>query len=70
MDVFKLAILAFIAVGIVLAMAGVSPVQSILISGGMTLIVMVIAVIRSRHADRAAASNDKADSDQIGPTIK
>ena len=70
MDIFKLAILAFIAAGIVLAMAGTTPVQAILISGGVTLVVMTIAIIRSRRADRAAAAKKEDDDKEIGPTIK
>ena len=68
MDIFKFAILAFIAAGIVLAMAGIGYVQSILISGGVTLIVMIIAVIRSRRADRA--SKPTVPEEPQGPTIQ
>jgi hypothetical protein len=68
MDVLKLAILAFIAAGIVLSIAGLSAVQSILISGAVTAVVMVIAVIRSRINDRKPPREDNDTS--YGPSIK
>jgi quinol-cytochrome oxidoreductase complex cytochrome b subunit len=66
MDVLKLAILAFIAAGIVLSIAGLSAVQSILISGAVTAVVMVIAVIRSRINDKRPKPEE---DDSYGPTI-
>ena len=66
MDVLRLAILAFIAAGIVLAISGVSAVHAVMISGGVTLIVMVIAIIRSRRAPPPKKEDDVAR----GPTIK
>ncbi len=67
MDVFKLAILAFVAAGIVLWMAKVSLVHAVLISGGVTTVVMLIAIYRTRKN-----SQDKAEKDetQQGPTIQ
>jgi len=67
MDILKLAILAFIAAGIVLAISGVSAVHAILISGGVTAVVMAIAVIRNRYRNP-----DPEPKDDIphGPTIK
>lgn len=66
MDVLRLAILAFIAAGIVLAISGVSAVRAVMISGAVTLIVMVIAVIRSRRAPPPKPKDDISR----GPTIK
>ncbi len=66
MDVLRLAILAFIAAGIVLAISGVSAVRAIMISGGVTLVVMVIAIIRCCRAP----TPKKKDDIPPGPTIK
>jgi len=65
-DVLRLAILAFIAAGIVLAMSGVSAVMAVIISGGVTFVVMAIAIIRARRAERPKPK----DEGPRGPTIK
>ncbi len=67
MDILKFAILAFIAAGIVLGMLNIGYVQAILISGGVTIVVMIIAVIRSRRHDRLQKPKEK---ELEGPTIK
>jgi hypothetical protein len=66
MDVLRLAVLAFLAAGVVLAMSGVSAVRAVLIAGGTTLVVMVIAVIR---LSRAPETKEEEDTPK-GPTIK
>ncbi len=66
MDVLRLAILAFIAAGVLLAISGVSAVRAVLISGGVTLIVMVIAIIRYCRTPTPKKEDDVAR----GPTIK
>ena len=67
MDLLKLAILAFIAGGIVLYMADVSAEKSIMISAMVMSVVTLIAVIRYK-IDPPAKKPDK-DADQ-GPTIQ
>lgn len=67
MDVLRLAILAFIATGIVLAMSNVSAVKSVIISGSITAIVMLIAVIRDRRRPRR--KKEEEDTPR-GPTIQ
>jgi hypothetical protein len=66
MDVLRLAVLAFIAAGIVLAMAGVSAVKSVIIAGGTTAVVMVIAIFRITRAP----TRDEKEETPRGPTIK
>jgi hypothetical protein len=66
MDVLKLAILAFLTGGVLLAIAQVSIINSILISGGATAVVMAIAVVHSRRVDRKPADDDQPQ----GPTIE
>ena len=67
MDVFKLAILAFVAAGIVLWMANVSLGHSVLISGGITVVIMLIAIWRTRKKPQ---DKNKTDESPRGPTIK
>lgn len=66
MDTFKLAILAFIAGGIVLYMANVSTVNAILISSAVCTVATVIAVIRYRTVPPKTKKDDKPQ----GPTIQ
>lgn len=66
MDTLKLAILAFIAGGIVLYMAEVSTVHAILISGAICIVVTTIAVIRYK----VDPPKPKPDDTPKGPTIK
>lgn len=66
MDTLKLAILAFIAGGIVLYMADVSTVHAILISGAVCIVVTTIAVIRYKVDPPKPKPDDTPD----GPTIK
>ncbi len=66
MDVLKLAIFAFIAAGIVLYMAQVSLVHSVLISGGVTIIIMLIAIWRTRQKPQ----DKKPEEPPQGPTIQ
>lgn len=66
MDTLKLAILAFVAGGIVLYMANVSTVNAILISSAVCAVVTVIAVIRYRTAPPKPGKDDKPQ----GPTIQ
>lgn len=66
MDTLKLAILAFIAGGIVLYMADVSTVHAILISGAVCIVVTTIAVIRYK----VDPPKPKPDDTPKGPTIK
>ncbi|MBT3193642.1 MAG: hypothetical protein HN341_13920 [Verrucomicrobia bacterium] len=66
MDILRLAILAFIATGIVLAMSNVSAVKAVIISGSLTAIVMLIAIIR----DRRRPAQKKEDDTPHGPTIQ
>lgn len=68
MDMLKLAILAFIAGGIVLYMANVSTVHAILISGLVCIVVTVIAVVRYKVGGPAPKSKD-GEKPQ-GPTIQ
>ncbi len=67
MDVFKLAILAFIAAGIVLAMSGIDHTHAVLISGGITTLFMLIAIWRTRKKPQ---DKDQEDKPSPGPTIK
>lgn len=66
MDVLKLAILAFIAAGIVLAMSGVGYVKAVLISGGVTIVIMLIAIWRTRNKPQ----DKEPEEPPQGPTIK
>jgi drug/metabolite transporter (DMT)-like permease len=66
MDVLKLAVLAFIAAGVLLAISGVSAVKAVIVSGTVTFIVMAIAVLRSRRAPNKKPEDDTPH----GPTIK
>ncbi len=66
MDVLRLAILAFIAAGVVLSISGVSAVMAVIISGGVTLIVMAIAIIRMR----CGQGKKPEDEEPRGPTIQ
>lgn len=66
MDMLKLAILAFIAGGIVLSMANVTANHAILISAVVMIIVTIIAIIRSGTNPR----EKKQDNTPKGPTIK
>lgn len=66
MDTMKLAILAFVAGGIVLSFAKVSPVQAILISAVAMTIITVIAVIRYK-VDPPKKNKPPTDK---GPSIK
>ena len=66
MDVLRLAILAFIAAGVVLYISGASIVMSIIISGGVTLIVMAIAIIRMLRGQK----DEPEDEEPRGPTIQ
>jgi len=66
MDTLKLAILAFIAGGIVLYMAKVTTVHAILISGAVCIVVTTIAVIRYK----VDPPKPKGDDTPKGPTIK
>jgi sugar phosphate permease len=66
MDVLKLTILAFIAAGIVLAISGVGYIKAILISGGVTMIIMLIAIWRTRNKPQ----DKKSEEPPQGPTIK
>ena len=66
MDVLRLAILAFIAAGVVLYISGASIVLSVIISGGVTLIVMAIAIIRMRMGQK----EEPEDEEPRGPTIQ
>ena len=68
MDTLKLAILAFIAGGIVLYMANVSTVNAILISAVVMTIFTVIAVVRYK-VDPPAKKKPDHDINK-GPTIK
>lgn len=67
MDTLKLAILAFIAGGIVLFMADVSMVNSILISSVVMTVVTIIAVVR--YKVDPPKKKHGPDTEQ-GPTIK
>ena len=67
MDILKLAVLAFVAGGIVLFMAEVSTVHAILISGAVCIVVTTIAVIRYK-VDPPQPKQD--DDIPKGPTIK
>ncbi len=66
MDTLKIAILAFIAGGIVLYMANVSTIHAILISGAVCMIVTLVAVIRYK----VDPPKPKQDDTPKGPTIK
>jgi drug/metabolite transporter (DMT)-like permease len=66
MDVLRLAILAFVAAGIVLAISGVSAVMAVIISGSVTAVVMLIAVVRNHRRPR----QEPKDDIPRGPTIK
>lgn len=66
MDILKLAILAFVAGGIVLFMANVSTVNAILISAGACTVVTAIAVIRYK----VDPPKKKPDDTPKGPTIQ
>jgi hypothetical protein len=66
MDTLKMAILAFIAGGIVLYMANVSTIHAILISGAVCIIVTIVAVIRYK----VDPPKPKHDDTPKGPTIK
>ncbi len=66
MDVFKFAILAFVAAGIVLAMSGIGYAKAVLISGGVTIIVMLIAIWRTRNKPQ----DKKPEEPPQGPTIQ
>ena len=66
MDVLKLAILAFIAAGIVLAMSGISHIHAVLISGGVTTIIMLIAIWRTRNKPQ----DKEPEEPPQGPTIQ
>ncbi len=68
MDLLKLAMLAFVAGGIVLYMADVRAEQAILISAIVMTVVTVIAVIRYK-VDPPASKPDDDDVDK-GPTIQ
>ena len=65
MDTLKLAVLAFIAGGVVLYMADVSTVNAILISALVSTVVMIIAVLRCKEGP-PKPRNDAGDS---GPTF-
>jgi hypothetical protein len=67
MDVLKLAILAFIAGGVLLAVFGVGIVKSVMIAGAATTLVMAIAVWKSR---RDGGRKPQDDDTPRGPTIK
>lgn len=67
MDTLKLAILAFVAGGIVLYMADVSTVKAILISGGVCIIATTIAVIRYKVDPPKPKGDDQLPK---GPTIR
>ncbi len=66
MDVFKFAILAFVAAGIVLAMSGIGYAKAVLISGGVTIIVMLIAIWRTRNKPQ----DKEPEEPPQGPTIQ
>jgi hypothetical protein len=66
MDTLKLAILAFIAGGIVLYIANVSTVHAILISSAVCIVVTVIAVVRYKVDPPKPKKTDKPQ----GPTIQ
>ncbi len=70
MDLLKLAILAFIAGGVVLYMANVSAVHAILISAVVMTIVTVIAVIRYKVDPPAKKPKPGGGNVGKGPTIQ
>lgn len=66
MDTLKIAILAFVAGGIVLFLAKVSAIHAILISGAVCIIVTTVAVIRYKVDPPKPRTEDTPK----GPTIK